>query len=72
VQQTAAYVIAGNGRPLSRLVWAARVDPWSSPIRIALATRESCRGARDDAAAVLRLAPTWPAARVAARRCGVR
>lgn len=72
VQQTSAYVIAGDGRQLRRLVWAARVDPGSYPIRIALATRESCRDARDDAEAVLRMAPSWPATRVAARRCGVR
>ncbi len=71
VEQNLAYVVAGSGARLSRLAWAARIDPWSYPIRIALASREPCGRARNDAAAVLRLAPTWPAARTAARRCGV-
>ncbi|MBA2291109.1 MAG: O-antigen ligase family protein [Gemmatimonadales bacterium] len=71
VEQNLAYVVAGSGAQISRLRWAGRIDPWSYPIRIALATREPCVRARDDAAAVLRLAPTWPAARTAARRCGV-
>jgi hypothetical protein len=51
-------------------VWAARLDPLSYPIRIALARREPCRQARNDIRAALRLAPTWPAAQQAARRCG--
>ncbi len=72
VQQTAAYVVAGDGRQLRRLVWAARVDPGSYSIRVALASREPCRDARDDAEAVIRMAPDWPSARIAARRCGVR
>ncbi len=70
VEQNLAYVVAGSGADLTRLAWAARIDPWSYPIRVALAAREPCGRARNDAAAVLRLAPTWPAARTAARRCG--
>ena len=68
--QTAAYVVAGNGRSLARLNWAARIDPTSYPIRIALAMRTPCASARDDARAALRLAPGWPAPRAAVRRCG--
>jgi O-Antigen ligase len=70
--QTAAYGVAGSGRSLVRLAWAARVDPGSYPIRIALAQREECGDARNDIIAVLRMAPTWPATIEAARRCGVR
>ena len=69
--QTLAYVVAGNGRELRRLTWAARIDPGSYPIRIALAERGACASVRDDAAAALRLAPSWPASRAAARRCRV-
>jgi O-antigen ligase len=68
--QTAAYVVAGNGRSIARLTWAARIDPTSYPIRIALAMKAPCSMARDDARAALRLAPGWPAPRIAARRCG--
>lgn len=68
--QTAAYLVAGNGRSLVRLTWAARIDPMSYPIRIALAMRAPCASARDDARAALRLAPEWPAPRAAVRRCG--
>lgn len=68
--QTTAYIIAGNGRSISRLNWAARVDPTSYPIRIALAMKAPCSSARDDARAALRLAPDWPAPRLALRRCG--
>ncbi len=71
-QQTAAYLVAGNGRQLSRVVWAARLDPTSYPLRIALATRLPCSAARAHARAALALAPDWPAARAAARRCGTR
>ena len=67
--QTTAYVVAGNGRSLVRLTWAARIDPTSYPIRIALALRAPCASARDDAKAALRLAPEWPAPRAAVRRC---
>ena len=69
--QTLAYVVAGDGRELRRLTWAARIDPGSYPIRIALAERGACASVRDDAAAALRMAPSWPASRAAARRCGV-
>ena len=69
-QQTAAYLVAGSGRSLTRLNWAARVDPTSYPIRIALAMRAPCASARDDARAALRLAPGWPAPRAAMKRCG--
>ncbi|MES2306746.1 MAG: O-antigen ligase family protein [Gemmatimonadota bacterium] len=72
VTQTTAYLVAGNGRDLRRLTWAARIDPGSYPIRIALAERGNCAAVRDDAAAALRMAPNWPAPRAAARRCGVR
>ena len=70
--QTLAYLVAGNARDLGRLTWAARIDPGSYPIRIALAERGPCSYVRDDAAAALRLAPSWPAPRAAAIRCGVR
>ena len=72
LSQTAAYLVAGNGRDVARLTWAARIDPGSYPIRIALAERGPCSAVRDDAAAALRMAPSWPAPRAAARRCGVR
>lgn len=72
VLQTTAYVIAGSGRSTSRLVWAARIDPGSFPIRIALALRLTCADAKGDVLAVVRMAPNWPATREAARRCGVR
>lgn len=72
LMQTAAYAVAGNGRSLARLDWAARVDPGSYPIRIALALRESCSDAKNDIVAAARMAPTWPATINAARRCGVR
>lgn len=70
--QTAAYVIADSGRSVRRLSWAARVDPGSYPIRIALAERLPCQESHDDIVAVSRMAPTWPATVAAARRCGVR
>ncbi len=69
--QTAAYIVAGNGRSRARLERAALIDPWNYSLRIALARSGSCRNARDDAAMAIRLAPTWPAARRAAARCGV-
>ncbi len=69
--QTTAYVVAGSGRSLRRLSWAARLDPGSYPIRIALAQRLDCRDARTHIIAALRLAPDWPASELAARRCGV-
>lgn len=72
LMQTAAYAVAGSGRSISRLAWAARVDPGSYPIRIALAQRESCADARNDILAAARMAPNWPATINAARRCGVR
>ncbi len=68
--QTTAYLVAGSGRSLTRLTWAARIDPTSYPIRIALAMRAPCASARDDVRAALRLAPGWPAPRAAAKRCG--
>lgn len=71
-QQTLAYAVAGEGRARRELAWAARIDPFSYPIRIALARREPCRQARNDIRAALRLAPTWPAAQEAGRRCGER
>ena len=70
--QIAAYLSAGNGRSTARLTWAARVDPGSYPIRIALAQRSSCGEARTDVIAVMRLALDWPASIAAARRCGIR
>jgi len=71
-QQTLAYVVAGSGRELGRLAWAARLDPTSYPLRLDLAQRLPCARARRHAEAALRLAPDWPASRLAARRCGVR
>lgn len=70
--QTVAYAVAGTGRSVSRLVWAARIDPGSYPIRIALVQRLGCSEARGDIVAVARMAPKWPATIAAARRCGVR
>jgi hypothetical protein len=70
--QTTAYAVAGAGRTVSRLAWAARIDPGSYPIRIALVQRLGCDAARADIAATLRMAPRWPAPLAAARRCGVR
>ncbi len=72
VEQTAAYVVAGSGRATGRMVWAARLDPTSYPLRIALATRLPCARARGHARAAMALAPNWPASRNAAARCGVR
>ncbi len=69
--QTGAYLAAGNGASRTRMERAALIDPWSYPIRISLARRGPCSEARDDARMALRLAPTWPAARRAAARCGV-
>jgi hypothetical protein len=70
--QTGAYAVAGAGRSISRLTWAARIDPGSYPIRIALAQRLGCPEARADIIAVIRMAPKWPATGTAARRCGIR
>ena len=70
--QTTAYIVAGNGRSTARLTWAARIDPGSYPIRIALAQRLSCADARSDVMAVVRMAPNWPATRDVARKCGVK
>lgn len=71
-QQSAAYVVAGSGRHVGRLVWAARLDPTSYPLRLELAARLPCARARAHARAVRSLAPQWPASQAAARRCGVR
>jgi O-antigen ligase len=70
--QTTAYLVAGSGRSVRRLAWAARIDPGSYPIRIALAQRESCADAKNDIIAAVRMAPNWPASGSAARRCGLR
>jgi len=70
--QTGAYAVAGAGRSIPRLTWAARIDPGSYPIRIALAQRLGCAEARADILAVIRMAPKWPATIAAARRCGIR
>ncbi|MGH7583430.1 MAG: hypothetical protein ACREL5_09415, partial [Gemmatimonadales bacterium] len=70
--QTAAYGVAGNGKSLSQLEWAARIDPGSYPIRIALAQRLPCSSAKPHIVTVAHLAPNWPATIAAARRCGVR
>ncbi len=72
ILQTSAYLVAGSGRSTPRMIWAARIDPGSYPIRIALAQRESCVDARGDVLAVVRMAPNWPATINAARRCGVK
>lgn len=71
-QQTVAYVVAGSGRSLSRLSWAARIDPGSYPLRIALAQRLPCGEARTSIVAAVELAPNWPAPIAAERRCGLR
>lgn len=68
--QTTAYAIAGTGRSTVRLSWAARIDPGSYPIRIALAQRLSCPAARNHIVAAERMAPTWPATIAVERRCG--
>jgi O-antigen ligase len=69
--QTTAYLTAGNGASRARLARAAVIDPFSYQLRIRLA-RGPCRTSRDHARAAVTLAPTWPAARAAARRCGIR
>lgn len=69
--QTAAYVVAGDGSSRQRLERAVFLDPFNYQLQIRLA-RGPCRAARPHAAAALRLAPTWPAAQAAARRCGVK
>ncbi len=66
LQQTTAYLVAGEGKDRSRLTLAARIDPGSYALRMALARTGSCRDAR----AAQRLAPDWPAPRQALRRCG--
>lgn len=68
--QTTAYLIAGDGSTRTRLERAAVIDPFNYQLRIRLA-RGPCRTSREHARAALRLAPTWPAAQAAARRCGV-
>lgn len=68
--QTAAYALAGDGSSRARLERAALVDPFNYQLRIRLA-RGACRQARPHAKAAVKLAPSWPAARAAARRCGV-
>lgn len=70
VSQTAAYLVAGDGSSRARVERAVLIDPFNYQLQIRLA-RGACRDARPHAAAALRLAPTWPAARAAARRCGV-
>jgi hypothetical protein len=69
VLQTSAYLVAGNGHSTARLEAAARLDPTSYAIRISLADRLPCPAARPHAAAALKMAPDWPSARSAARRC---
>ncbi len=68
LQQVTAYLVAGAGTDRARLAFAARIDPGSYPLRIALARGGSCRDAR----VAQTLAPTWPAPRQALRRCGPR
>lgn len=68
--QTAAYLLAGDGSQRARLERAVIVDPFNYQLQIRL-SRGPCRTSRDHARAALKLAPTWPAARAAARRCGV-
>jgi hypothetical protein len=70
--ETAAYLVAGDGREIGRLSWAARLDPGSYPLQISLAQRLSCAQARPHILAARHLAPDWPAPAAAARRCGVR
>lgn len=69
--QTGAYLVAGDGSSRARLERAALIDPFSYQLRIRLA-RGPCRTSREHARAARDLAPTWPAAIAAARRCGVR
>ncbi len=70
-EQTAAYVVAGSGGSTGRLVWAARLDPFSYPIRVALARRLPCDLAAPHIRAAIRLAPEWPAPAAEAHRCGI-
>ena len=58
------------GRQTNRMIWAARIDPGSYPIRIALARRLPCASARSHIAAVRSMAAEWPAVQGVARRCG--
>lgn len=69
IQQTAAYLVAGSGAARARVERAARIDPFSYPLRIELGATGPCRASREHARAALALAPTWPAAQRAARRC---
>ena len=69
IQQTAAYIVAGRGTSRAAIQRAVRIDPFSYPLQIALGRRGPCRSSREAARAALRLAPTWPAAQRASRRC---
>lgn len=68
--QTGAYLVAGDGSSRPRLERAALLDPFSYQLRIRLA-RGPCRTSRQHARAAFELAPTWPAAKAAATRCGL-
>jgi O-antigen ligase len=68
-EQNAAYLVAGPGTSRRAVQRAVRIDPFSYPLQISLGARGPCRAARPHARAALRLAPTWPAAIRAARRC---
>lgn len=70
-EQTAAYVVAGSGKSTGRLLWAARLDPFSYPIHVALARRLPCDLAAPHIRAAARLAPEWPAPAAEAHRCGI-
>lgn len=70
--QTGAYLVAGDGSRTGRMTWAARIDPGSYPIRIALAQRLPCATARPHIAAVRSMASEWPAVENVSRRCGRR
>ncbi len=70
-QQTAAYVVAGSGASTARLTWAARLDPTSYAIRVALARRLPCSLATPHIRAAAKLAPEWPAPVAEAHRCNV-
>lgn len=69
VQQTGAYLVAGDGESRAAVARAVRIDPFNYALQIELGARGPCRTARAHAEAALALAPTWPAAQRAVRRC---
>ena len=71
--QAASIAMAGSGRSVARVRWAALLDPGSFRLRILLAQRAAdCRSARVHAARAHELAPNHGEPRRILARCGVR